>query len=288
MDKQRIQLPWFDLEATLESGQCFRWRPVAEGKYKGWVGDQPVEITQKSDCVEVLCWKEASVEVIRHYFDADRDYQSLIAAWENSQDLSHIVAKWKGIRILNQPLQETIVSFILSQNSNIPRIKAMIERFCVRYGTERVMIDGESGFVFPRDWTGLLVTEEDLREMKFGYRAKYLPQVVKAFQEQAYGDEDFESLSRADQKKRLLALAGVGPKVAACIQLFALGDFAAFPMDVWVLRIMRDRYLTPEAKPKEIEAFAKRYFGQTRGYMQQLLFHEYRMRERKNEGSTRG
>lgn len=288
MNLQKISLPWFDIRATMESGQCFRWSAISQDRYRGWIRQYPVELVQRENCVEAVATSEMPSDQLRAYFDAGRDYETILDAWKKSDDLSHIVERWKGIRILRQPLQETILSFILSANNNIPRIQGMIERFCRQYGEPGTMLDGQPGFAFPNDWSKITVSESELRELGFGYRAKYVAAAIEAFQSGAYSEAAFSRLSREEQGERLLSLMGVGPKVAACIQLFALGDFGAFPMDVWVLRIMRERYLSEAAKPKEIETFAKSYFGEARGYIQQLLFHEYRMRERKHEGSERG
>ncbi len=285
MSLQKIRLPWFDIQATMESGQCFRWRAQENGEYLGWIRGNSVVLIQHEDWVEAITRPELSEGQVRAYFDADRDYAAMIKPWKEIEDLSEIVDRWKGIRILRQPLQETIISFILSQNNNIPRIQGMIERLCKAYGKPTPMLNGQEGYAFPTDWQALDVTEEDLRNLAFGYRAKYVAAAIKSFSKEGYGEEDFAILTLAEQEKRLLALMGIGPKVAACIRLFALGDFTAFPMDVWVLRIMRERYLGEAAKPKEIEAYAKEIFGDERGYLQQLLFHEYRMKEKKNEGS---
>lgn len=285
MSLQKIRLPWFDIQATMESGQCFRWKAQSKTRYMGWIKNFSIALIQHSDWVEVEADAKLSEEEIRRYFDTDRDYASLLVKWQQNVDLAEIVDRWKGIRILRQPLQETIISFILSQNNNIPRIQGMLERFCAAYGVPVKMLDGETGYAFPQNWEGLEVSEDDLRALGFGYRAKYVASAIHAFQQDEYLESIFANLTREEQKSRLLSLMGVGPKVAACIELFALGNFTAFPMDVWVLRIMRERYLGESAKPGEIEAFAVEEFGEARGYLQQLLFHEYRMKEKRNEGS---
>jgi len=285
MNLQKIRLPWFDIQATMESGQCFRWRLQDNDRYMGWIRGNSVELVQHVDWVEAITEEGVSQELIRDYFDADRDYPAILASWKGIEDLTEIVDRWQGIRILRQPLQETIISFILSQNNNIPRIQGMIERFCKAYGKPTHTLNGQEAYAFPTDWDSIDVTEEDLRNLAFGYRAKYVAAAIQSFRQEGYDEGDFAILTRPEQEKRLLDLMGIGPKVAACILLFALGDFSAFPMDVWVLRIMRQRYLGQSAKPKEIEAYAKEVFGEERGYLQQLLFHEYRMKEKKNEGS---
>jgi N-glycosylase/DNA lyase len=285
---QEIRLSWFDVRATVESGQCFRWHPLSDVRYDGWIGEFPVEVEQERDAVIVRCRKELSIERVLWYFDEARDYQAVLADWKANDDMGAIVNRWGGIRILRQPLDEMIISFILSQNNNIPRIQTMIERFCEAYGQRVEKINGEPGFAFPKDWEQLAITEADLRALSFGYRAKYVAAAVEAFRTGEYTEGEFSKLSVCEQEDKLLDLLGVGKKVAACIRLFGLGDFSAFPMDVWVLRIMRDRYLEETSSPKNIEAYAVSVFGENRGYIQQLLFHEYRMRERENDGTTSG
>ncbi len=280
---QEIRLSWFDVRATVESGQCFRWYPLSEDRYAGWIGEFPVEVEQEKDAVIIRVQEELPVEQVVRYFDDNRDYRVILDPWRSSDDLGDIVNRWGGIRILRQPLDEMIISFILSQNNNIPRIQTMIERFCQSYGQRIEKINGELGFTFPQDWEQLVITEADLRSLGFGYRAKYVAAAVDAFQTGEYTELEFSSLSAQEQEIKLLDLLGIGKKVAACIRLFGLGDFSAFPMDVWVLRIMRKRYLDETSSPKKIEAYAEAVFGKNRGYIQQLLFHEYRRREKESE-----
>jgi N-glycosylase/DNA lyase len=284
MKLQEIRLSWFDIRATVESGQCFRWRLLDDARYTGWIGTFPVDVEQQNDAVLVRCPEELSGKEVRWYFDEGRDYSGILAEWRSSEDLGMIVNRWGGIRILRQPLDEMIISFILSQNNNIPRIQTMIERFCTRYGEPVETSSGDQGFAFPQNWDQLEISEADLRILGFGYRAKYVAEAVKAFQTGGYTDVEFSKLTSLEQEAKLLDLLGVGKKVAACIRLFGLGDFSAFPMDVWVLRIMRERYLEETSSPKKIEAYAENVFGENRGYIQQLLFHEYRMREREKNG----
>lgn len=280
---QEIRLSWFDVRATVESGQCFRWQPLSEDRYAGWIGKFPVEAEQEKNAVLIRFQKELPVERVVRYFDENREYPAILAPWRTSDDLGEIVNRWGGIRILRQPLDEMIISFILSQNNNIPRIQTMIERFCESYGHRIEKINGEPGFTFPQDWEQLVVTEADLRSLGFGYRAKYVKAAIDAFRTGGYTEFEFSNLTALEQEARLLDLLGVGKKVAACIRLFGLGDFSAFPMDVWVLRIMRERYLDEMSSPKKIEAYAEEVFGKNRGYIQQLLFHEYRRREKESE-----
>ena len=280
-----VRLSWFDVRATVESGQCFRWRPLDDCRYAGWIGAFPVEVDQEKDGVIVRCAKELSSEAVLRYFDEKRDYQGILSAWKTSEDMGTIVNRWGGIRILRQPLDEMIISFILSQNNNIPRIQTMIERFCRSYGEAVEMINGEKGYAFPENWDRQVIKETDLKSLGFGYRAKYVAETIKAIQAGGYTEAEFSDLTSLEQEARLLDLLGVGKKVAACIRLFGLGDFSSFPMDVWVLRIMRERYMEETSSPKKIEAYAVDNFGENRGYIQQLLFHEYRMRERENNGT---
>ncbi|BES64630.1 DNA glycosylase [Gottschalkiaceae bacterium SANA] len=282
---QEIRLSWFDIRATVESGQCFRWRILDDTRYMGWIGRFCVEVEQKQDAVLVRFPDELSSKEVQRYFDEKRNYSGILAEWTASEDLGMIVDRWGGIRILRQPLDEMIISFILSQNNNIPRIQTMIERFCTRYGEPVEMTSGDQGFAFPQNWDQLEISEADLRFLGFGYRAKYVAGAIQVFQTGEYTDIEFSKLTSLEQEAKLLDLLGVGKKVAACIRLFGLGDFSAFPMDVWVLRIMRERYLQETSSPKEIEAYAENVFGENRGYIQQLLFHEYRMREREKNGS---
>ncbi|MBR0399773.1 MAG: hypothetical protein IJH95_03010 [Mogibacterium sp.] len=203
----------------------------------------------------------------RQYFDLDTDYsaikQTLIA---NDPAIEPATGYGRGIRILNQDLFETIISFIISQNNNIPRIRKNIESLCTEYGEYTGEAFGREWYAFPTPEALAAADVDDLMALKLGYRAPYIKATAKAF---------LEGKCPACRED-VLAYHGVGPKVANCIMLFGLHDTAAFPIDTWVRHIMNDMYGFDEKDMKGMQQFAADKFGELAGYAQQYLFYYYR------------
>ena len=207
-------------------------------------------------------WKTRSESLLN-----DRDYTAIKTRLSEGDDIMKKACEYGyGIRILKQDLWETIVSFIISQNNNIPRIKGCIERLCDNFGepigNETVRHD------IPRPEVMAALSVEDLAPVRLGYRAKYLIETAKTVCEEGLPG-DFDELS---------ALCGVGPKVASCIALFGMQDYASFPIDVWVMKVMHELYGLPEGNKKAMAEFAAEHFGELGGFAQQYLF--YYMRDR--------
>ena len=236
------------------------------------------------------CTETEFREIWYDYFDLGRDYSSIKECLSaNDEIMRKAIEYGGGIRILRQDLWETIVSFIISQNNNIPRIKGCIERLCNNFGepiTNGTACAADSGTAGAGSIDAVLegsaekrcsipspeklasLTVDDLAPVRLGYRAKYLIETAKTVCEKGL-PEDFDQLSE---------LCGVGPKVASCISLFGMQDYASFPIDVWVMKVMHELYGLPEKDKKAMAAFAKEKFGDLGGFAQQYLF--YYMRDR--------
>lgn len=182
-----------------------------------------------------------------------------------------------GIRILNQDLWEMIISFIISANNNIPRIKGIIEKMSVAYG-KKIVFEGKEYYTFPTPEELSLASVSDLRKLGLGFRDKRIYETTRMI---VNGEVDLDKLKLEKDltkiRETLLSLSGVGPKVADCIMLFSLGRKNVFPIDVWVRRVMNDLYIKNEdeakVKEKEIAALAKEKFGEFAGLAQQYLFY---------------
>lgn len=277
-----IRLPsaTFDLVKTFECGQAFRWRRLDSGlpqdtevAYEGVASGRYLRLRQSAGEVVLESAPEAFESFWKSYFDLDTDY-SAIEETLLKRDPSTAMAKaaqfGRGIRILRQDPWEMLVTFILSGNNNIPRIKGSIEALSERFG-ENVPQSTLKAFPTPEVLAGLGMN--DYRQAGAGYRDQYL---LAAAQKVAGGEADLEGWRVLDDdqlKKALLTLPGVGDKVASCIMLFGYGRRASFPVDTWVTKMMRRLYFTHEANAKEIKAFAEDLFGDQAGYAQQLLFH---------------
>ena len=262
-----------DLTHTFECGQCFRWVPSGSGSYAGAAGDMAARITLEDGTLTIDA-TGGDEAFWRSYFDLDTDYGEIKRRLISGEPrIADACSYGSGIRILNQDPFETIISFIISQNNNIPRIRKNIESLCRAYGepvegSEAVSPDGGTVCSFPSPEALAAAGVSDLAAMKLGYRSGY----IKA------GAEQYLKEGCPDCREALLAFRGIGPKVANCIMLFGLRDTAAFPVDTWVKQIMNDMYGFEPNDAKGMQAFASDKFGDLAGYAQQYLFYYYRGR----------
>ena len=181
------------------------------------------------------------------------------------------IACGEGIRILKQDLWETIISFIISQSNNIPRIKGIIEKLCTNFG-EEIRYMGKTYYSFPAPETICALTLEELSVIRAGFRDKYILGFAKAVASNEFDMYALKSMTTSDAKASLMSVKGIGNKVSDCILLFGLGRADSFPVDVWIKRIMEYCYFEGEESIKTISSFAEEKFGQLGGYAQQYLF----------------
>jgi len=280
-----VKVENFNLQQTFECGQCFRWNQVNENHYIGVVMDKVIEIRQDGELVHILnVNKQELAEIWMEYFDFTRDYQSLIMNISSDNDVMNKATEYgKGIRILNQDEWETLISFIISANNNIPRIKKIIQSFCELFG-DAVDYKGQVYYTFPKAERMRGITADDLKEIRCGYRANY---IVNAVEQINNGIVDLYQLKNVDTmvaRTELLKIKGVGPKVADCVLLFSMGKFDCYPMDVWIKKVTEFYYFEREATPKEIQALARDNWGDYAGFAQQYLFYYARNHMKKVKG----
>ncbi len=272
-----LQVKCFNLKYTLECGQCFRWKVIDDSEYIGVIYDRVIRIKQEGN--KLLIWsnkKEDLKEVVVHYFDLEKDYELLekrIAKIDNN--IAKSLEYSSGIRILNQPLFETIISYIISANNNIKRISRSVNDISKRYGKE-VEFEGEKYYLFPTLTQMKDVTIDDLLSDGTGFRARYIKHDIEYFLEHPFFLKELQKLNTEEAAKILSSLMGIGPKVADCILLFSLGKSEVFPIDVWVKRIMEKLYFKENKSLKEIKKYANEKFGEYGGIVQQHLFHNVR------------
>ena len=271
----------FDLKDIFECGQCFRWNEQEDGSYTGIWKENIVNIKKDGqDYVFSGMCKNANLkEEIYHYFDLARNYEQIKKELSKKDEYMRTsIAYGKGIRILNQDLWETIISFIISANNNIPRIKGIIERLSKAYGKE-IEWKGKKYYTFPTPEELKDVTVKEYRDLGLGFRDVRLYETTKMILERKLDLQELEkNPNTIEVREKLLTLSGVGPKVADCILLFSdLKRLEVFPIDVWVRRVMNDLYIQNEdeakVSKKQIEKIAKNKFGNLAGLAQQYLFY---------------
>lgn len=245
-----------DLELTLDCGQAFRWTKQSDGSFSGVAGGYFLNIIKDGDDI---IFKNTSEDAFngfwRGYFDLDKDYDEICARLKQDELLSSTIDEYYGIRILNQDSWEALCSFVISQQNNIKRIKLIIDRLCRAYGEDL----GNGFFTFPTAQTLAELTVEDFEALGTGYRAKYLEALSKNVADGIIDLEKIKASSLEDARKELLNIYGVGIKVANCALLFGFRFYEAFPVDVWMKRVME---FYPNGLPecfKGIEGIAQQY-----------------------------
>lgn len=256
---------YFDLSQICRSGQCFRMKKENETTYSVISGGRYLEISQQGSQCSFDCAEEEFENFWKDYFDLDGDY----AAYGKQIDVgdSYLQAAFafgSGIRILRQDLWEMIVSFLISQQNNITRIRKCIQNICVQYGEKKINAKGESYYAFPKPEVFAGLKEDALMECNLGYRSKY---VVRSAGSIVSGEVDLNKICKMpyrEAREELLKLYGVGEKVADCICLFALHHLEAFPVDTHIKQAFAKYY--PKGFPNSL------YEGY-QGVLQQYIFY---------------
>ena len=270
----------FELADIFDCGQCFRWNKQNDGSYTGVFKNNVLNVQKQRETVifKGICNGDIE-ETVRDYFDLDIDYEDIKKQLSKiDENVKTSVEYGKGIRILNQDLWETIISFIISANNNIPRIKGIIERLSKAYGKE-IDWNGDKYYTFPTAEELKDVSVEDFRKLGTGFRDIRLYETTHMILDGKVNLEQLQNNPNTiEVREQLLSLSGVGPKVADCILLFStLKRFEVFPIDVWVRRVMNELYIkNPDenrVNKKEIEKLAKEKFGNLAGIAQQYLFY---------------
>lgn len=264
---------------TFMCGQCFRWDQENDG-FLGIAKGKAVFVKSISDTqVEIYNATKADFdEIWQDYFDFSTDYGKIKKALSGDDNLKKAIEFGSGIRILNQDPFECLISFIISTQNSIPRIKKIIAKMSELFG-EEITYNGKKYYAFPTCDTLCKLSEGDLAPLKVGYRASYILDAAKKVKS---GEVDIYNLYKLDTlsaRNELLKIKGVGPKVADCILLFSLKKHEAFPIDVWIGRIMRMLYLDENASMKDILKYSSENFSSFAGFAQQYLF--YYARENK-------
>jgi N-glycosylase/DNA lyase len=284
----RDSLPWpvhrsslrldgpLDLGLTLSCGQAFRWCLRPDGAYRGVIGSTVVDIWQRGR--RELYWESGPRELtegqLSDYLRLEDDLEFIrLEIGDPRVDASF--KAYPGLRLVHQEPWETLISFVVSQMSNVPRICRTVEALATNFGTQ--LGDGVSN-AFPTPGQLSRASEGALRLLGLGYRAPHLVEIANAIADGEVSIEPLREVAYEEARRRLMELPGVGPKVADCTLLFGLDHLEAFPVDRWVARAVVEWYLGGKEMTQErISSWARRHFGRHAGYASQYLFHARRV-----------
>jgi len=263
----------FDLEKTLNCGQVFHWEKHGDG-FVGAIGESAAYVKQRG---AQLCFAGVAEKTIAKYFSLDHPLRKICRSFPDEPGMNAARAFCQGLRIIRQPRWECLATFICSSMKQVAHIRQISLALRKRFGVP-VSIAGSVGYAFPSAARLAESTEAELRECALGYRAKNL---LASAQRVATGEADLEAwrkLADDELRARLCQLPGVGVKVANCVMLFAYERLRAFPIDVWIERVLREQYFPRRKKVTalELRVFCDQHFGEHGGYAQQYLFHHAR------------
>jgi len=274
----------FDLDFSLCCGQVFRWKKIG-GWWYGVVGDKVVKIRQ---CGAELEFEGVSEDFVRRYFRLDDDLAEISRCIDRDNYIHAALQRYVGLRLVRQEPWSCLVGFICSIQKNIPAIEHMLLQMSARFGEKRVF-DGETFYLFPTAERLALASESGLRECSLGFRAKYVKSTAKKIVDENLDLNSLRCLPYLEAQAKLLEFMGVGLKVADCVLLFSLDKTEAFPVDVWVKRVILNHYsdklpselskrlqtrsTLTNGEYKKIGDFARSYFGKYAGYAQEYLYH---------------
>lgn len=272
----------FEPVHVFECGQCFRWTKEKDESYTGVIKNSVINVKKIGNDIHFSGNCEGNIQTIcEEYFNLQTNYEEIKEKLSNIDEfLKNSIEYGKGIRILKQDLWETLLSFIISANNNIPRIKIIIERIAQKYGN-KIEFKNKIYYTFPTPKMLQSASVEDFRSLGLGFRDIRIYETV---QKTLKGEINLEELKQEQNteilREHLLKIPGVGPKVADCVLLFALNKFDVFPVDVWVKRVISELYFSnKEQTPKVIHEFAEKQYGNLAGLAQQYLFYWRRENE---------
>lgn len=266
----------FSLIHTFDCGQCFRFNRDEKGHFIGVAFGKTADFyTEGDDLVIKNITKEEFLTHWVDFLDLNRDYKKIKTELSKDEVVKKAIDYGSGIRILKQEFFECLISFIISQQNNIPKIKKAIEGFCALFG-DKVCYDNKEYYTFPTPKSLENITVEDLAPLKIGYRDKYIIDAIKKVNSGEIAYTKLIDLSYEEAKKMLLTINGVGEKVANCVLLFSLLKSEAFPVDTWIKKAMESLY---NLKENEIPDYTKLNFKEYSGFAQQYIFYYIRNRK---------
>jgi N-glycosylase/DNA lyase len=265
----------YDLAMTLTSGQAFRWRKAGDS-WTGVVGDRWVCLTATSDSITAITAEPVTTwDWLSHYLQLSVNLETVLATFPSDPPMQAAVAACRGLRLLRQSPWECLASFILSSTKQILQIQQIIALLCQRYGEPLSAGDSnEPAYSFPSPERIAALNDSELRACKMGFRAPFLLGAARQISEGKLELNSLYDVPLETARERLLTLTGVGHKIGDCVLLFAFGHPGAFPVDVWIMKALRQLYFPRRKKNlRQLHRFVASHFGPNAGYAQQYLFH---------------
>ena len=268
----RFEAHDFDLVTSMDCGQVFGW-DRSDGAYWGIVGSSAVRFHQEGDAICFLANPDPGLSAMRQYLGLDTDLEAILKAITVDDFMSEVTSTVRGLRLLRQDPWHCLCSYIISANNRVERIDSLVKEIARRYGQARTL-RGKTVYSLPSPADLASCVEPGLRACGVGFRAPYLLGAAKMV---ADGTVDFgliEEMPYVAARDLLKTIPGVGDKVADCVLLFAFAKYEAFPVDVWIKRVMERAYFgSRPVKPERIRDFGRDYFGEYAGYAQEYVYH---------------
>jgi N-glycosylase/DNA lyase len=284
MKLTKIRAPDFDLKKTLNSGQVFHWQKAGDG-FVGTIGDRAVFVEEAKDVLKVRFGgtpkpareTRALPRIVARYFALDHPLGTICDSFPKDPVMNAARDFCRGLRIIRQPKWECLATFICSSMKQVAHIRQIVLALRKRFGQQR-RNGNQLVYTFASPPRLAQASEKELRDCKLGYRAKNLRKTARLVSSGQADLEAWSALSDSELRKQLCALPGVGPKIANCVMLFAYERLRAFPIDVWIERVLRQHYFSRRKKitAQRLRQFSETYFGEHGGYAQQYLFHHAR------------
>jgi N-glycosylase/DNA lyase len=273
-----FQVQDYNLDATLDSGQAFRWSRV-DGQWLGIVGARSVKLrSDASTIIAETAQPNTDWGWLANYLQINLDWAAVVRTFPNDSPMTSALNACRGLRLLRQDPWECLASFLMSSTKQIVQIKQIISLLCQRFGEPMIALPGQGpAWGFPTPARIARCTERELRECKMGFRAPYLLETARLISAGQFTLEKLADLPVEIARGEMLKLPGVGRKIADCVLLFAYGFQSAFPVDVWVMKALQQLYFPRRrASLPRLHKFAATHFGPWGGYAQQYLFHYMR------------
>ena len=268
----------YDLEATLASGQAFRWQRLGQG-WEGVIGGRWVRLRLTKDGIAAEAAKPVRDWAwLEHYLQLHFDLGQALAMFPDDEPMQNAVAAFPGLRLLRQDYWECLASFILSATKQIVQIRQLVMLLSKRYGEPIASGGDDPAFAFPTIEEIAACGEAELRECKLGFRAPNLLGAARDILDEKIDWQQLPTMTSSEAREELMKLRGVGPKIADCVRRFAGGQQEVCPVDVWIERALQQLYF-PKRRPsaKQLRKFADTHFGPYAGFAQQYLFHHARV-----------